>query len=43
MEGHNSQTDKQWSSIMWDQLFSLIYHLSRRSTLTEIGTHRLAR
>jgi hypothetical protein len=35
--------DQQWSSIMWDQLFSLIYHLSCRSTLTEIGTHRLAR
>lgn len=28
---------------MWDQLFNLIYHLSCRSTLTEIGTHRLAR
>jgi len=28
---------------MWDQLFSLIYRLSCRATLIEIGTHRLAR
>jgi len=28
---------------MWGQLFSLIYHLSCRTTLIEIGTHRIAR
>ena len=35
--------DEQWSSIMLGQLLSLIYHLSCRTTLIEIGTHRLAR
>lgn len=35
--------DQQWSSVMWGQLFSLIYRLSCRGTLIEIGTHRLAR
>jgi hypothetical protein len=35
--------DQQWSSIMLSQLFSLIYRLSCRSTLIEIGVHRLAR
>ncbi|MBR0691007.1 hypothetical protein JQ594_34200 [Bradyrhizobium manausense] len=35
--------DQQWSSIMLGQLFSLIYRLSCRATLLEIGTHRLAR
>jgi len=28
---------------MWGQLFSLIYRLSCRTTLMEIGAHRLAR
>jgi len=28
---------------MWDQLFSLIYRLSCRATLIEIGAHRLTR
>jgi len=28
---------------MWSQLFSLIYRLSCRTTLMEIGVHRLAR
>ena len=35
--------DQQWSSVMLGQLFSLIYRLSCRTTLIEIGTHRLAR
>lgn len=35
--------DQQRSSVMWNQLFSLIYRLSCRTTLIEIGTHRLAR
>jgi len=35
--------DQQWSSVMLSQLFSLIYRLSCRTTLIEIGTHRLAR
>jgi hypothetical protein len=35
--------DQQWSSIMLGQLFSLIYRLSCRTTLIEIGVHRLAR
>jgi hypothetical protein len=35
--------DQQWSSVMLSQLFSLIYRLSCRSTLMEIGAHRLAR
>jgi hypothetical protein len=35
--------DQQWSSVMLGQLFSLIYRLSCRSTLIEIGVHRLAR
>ena len=35
--------DQQRSSVMWNQLFSLIYRLSCRATLIEIGTHRLAR
>ncbi|BBO01235.1 hypothetical protein [Bradyrhizobium ottawaense] len=35
--------DQQWSSIMWDQLFSLIYRLSCRATLINIGRHHLAR
>ncbi|WP_210321816.1 hypothetical protein [Bradyrhizobium sp. CIR48] len=35
--------DQQWSSIMWEQLFSLIYRLSCRTTLINIGVHRLAR
>jgi len=35
--------DQQWSSVMLSQLFSLIYRLSCRTTLLEIGTHRLAR
>ena len=34
--------DQQWSSIMLGQLISLIYRLSCRTTLIEIGTHRLA-
>jgi hypothetical protein len=34
---------KQWSSIMWSYLFSLIYRLSCRATLMEIGVHHLAR
>jgi len=28
---------------MWGQLFSLIYRLSCRTTLIEIGTYRLGR
>jgi hypothetical protein len=28
---------------MWGHLFSLIYRLSCRTTLIEIGAHRLAR
>jgi len=28
---------------MWGQFFSLIYRLSCRTTLIEIGVHRLAR
>lgn len=36
-------SDQQWSSIMLGQLFSLIYRLSCRTTLIEIGVHRLAR
>ena len=28
---------------MWDHLFSLIYRLSCRATLIEIGVHRLSR
>ncbi|WP_156175506.1 hypothetical protein [Bradyrhizobium sp. LTSP849] len=35
--------DQQWSSVMLGQLFSLIYRLSCRTTLIEIGVHRLAR
>jgi hypothetical protein len=35
--------DQQWSSIMWGYLFSLMYRLSCRATLIEIGAHRLAR
>jgi hypothetical protein len=35
--------DQQWSSIMLGQLFSLIYRLSCRTTLVEIGRHHLAR
>ncbi|WP_035679638.1 hypothetical protein [Bradyrhizobium liaoningense] len=35
--------DQQRSSVMWDQFFSLIYRLSCRTTLIEIGAHRLAR
>jgi hypothetical protein len=35
--------DQQRSSVMWGQLFSLIYRLSCRTTLIEIGTHRLSR
>jgi hypothetical protein len=35
--------DQQWSSIMLGRLFSLIYRLSCRTTLIEIGAHRLAR
>jgi hypothetical protein len=35
--------DEQWSSVMLGQLFSLIYRLSCRATLIEIGVHRLAR
>jgi len=35
--------DQQWSSIMFSQLFSLIYRLSCRTTLIEIGVHHLAR
>ena len=35
--------DQQRSSVMWDQFFSLIYRLSCRTTLIEIGMHRLAR
>lgn len=35
--------DQQRSSIMWVYLFSLIYRLSCRTTLLEIGTHRVAR
>jgi len=35
--------DQQWSSIMLGQLLSLIYRLSCRTTLIEIGTHHLAR
>ncbi|MGX0966558.1 hypothetical protein AB7M63_007007 [Bradyrhizobium japonicum] len=35
--------DQQRSWIMWVQLFSLIYRLSCRTTLVEIGTHHLAR
>jgi hypothetical protein len=35
--------DQHWSSIMLGRLFSLIYRLSCRTTLIEIGTHRLAR
>lgn len=32
--------DQQWSSVMWCQLFSLIYRLSCRTTLIEIGMGR---
>ena len=35
--------DQPWSSVMLGQLFSLIYRLSCRTTLIEIGMHRLAR
>lgn len=35
--------DQQWSSVMWDQLFSLIYRLSCRATLIEIGMGRSPR
>jgi hypothetical protein len=43
MEGHNPSTDQQRSSIMWGHLFSLIYRLSCRATLIEIGMGRSAR
>lgn len=35
--------DQHWSSIMLGHLLSLIYHLSCRTTLIEIGTHHLHR
>lgn len=35
--------DQQWSATMLSQLFSLIYRLSCRTTLIEIGVHHLAR
>jgi hypothetical protein len=35
--------DQQWSWVMLGRLFSLIYRLSCRTTLVEIGVHRLAR
>jgi len=34
---------KQWSSVMWSQLFSLLYRLSCRTTLIEIGAYRPTR
>jgi hypothetical protein len=35
--------DQQRSSVMWSHLFSVLYRLSCRTTLVEIGLHRLAR
>jgi hypothetical protein len=41
--GYDAVHDQQRSSIMFGRLFSLIYRLSCRTTLIEIGVHRLAR
>ncbi|UFW41437.1 hypothetical protein [Bradyrhizobium sp. WSM471] len=43
MEGEDDGIDQQRSSIMWDNLFSLIYRLSCRATLIEIGMGRSSR
>jgi hypothetical protein len=40
---HDARCDQQRSSVMWDYLFSVLYRLSCRTTLNEIGLHRLAR
>jgi hypothetical protein len=37
MEDYNDAIDQRGSSVMWGHVFTLIYRLSCRATLIEIG------